>query len=74
VKSKVAALPENVNWKAIAGAGLIAGIGFTMSIFITLLAFPDEETIVSSKIAILVASLASAIAGLIVLRKVYKNQ
>lgn len=74
VKSKVAELPENVNWKAIAGAGLIAGIGFTMSIFITLLAFPDEETIVSSKIAILVASLASAIAGLIVLRKVYNNQ
>jgi len=45
-------------------AGILGGIGFTMSVFITLLAFPDGEIISVSKISILIASLLSGIAGL----------
>lgn len=61
---KWAALPSGVQWKHILAAGMLAGIGFTMSIFITLLAFPDASTVISSKVAILLASLFSAIVGL----------
>ena len=64
VQLKTASLPNGVAWKHILAAGMLAGIGFTMSIFITILAFPDPLTIVSSKVAILVASLLSAFIGL----------
>jgi NhaA family Na+:H+ antiporter len=68
VQFKMASLPQQVNWKQVLAAGMLGGIGFTMSIFITLLAFPDEPTIVSSKIAILLASLVSALMGLLTFR------
>lgn len=58
----VCALPNDLKWKNIFGAGLLGGIGFTMSIFITILAFDDPVIVDHSKIAIL---LASTIAGLI---------
>jgi NhaA family Na+:H+ antiporter len=64
------ALPKQVSWKQLLGAGMLAGIGFTMSIFITLLAFSDAQTINHSKIAILVASLMSALIGLFYLKRV----
>ena len=48
VKLKVCNLPEDINWKAIFGVGFLGGIGFTMSIFITLLAFSDGEHINNS--------------------------
>lgn len=64
VQIKTASLPSDVKWKHILAAGMLAGIGFTMSIFITILAFPDPTIVVSSKVAILVASLLSAIIGL----------
>ena len=70
---KIASLPQLVNWKHISIAGLLGGIGFTMSIFITLLAFPDDPTIISSKIAILLASLVSALLGLIGFRVIGRN-
>jgi NhaA family Na+:H+ antiporter len=60
-----AGLPSAVTWKHIAAAGLLAGIGFTMSIFITLLAFSDVQTVVSAKLAILVASTFAALLGLL---------
>jgi NhaA family Na+:H+ antiporter len=62
VKLKISSLAADINWKHILGAGILGGIGFTMSIFITLLAFKDGETIVGSKIAVL---FSSVIAGLI---------
>ena len=68
VKTKLSSLPSSVTWKHIVAAGLLAGIGFTMSIFIALLAFADNETVVNSKIAILGASLVAAIAGLLMLK------
>ncbi len=56
-------LPKDLNWKNILGSGFLGGIGFTMSIFITLLAFSDSELIVSSKIAIVIASTIAAVIG-----------
>jgi NhaA family Na+:H+ antiporter len=57
-------LPPDLSWKHIFGSGLLAGIGFTMSIFITNLAFADQAGVVnSSKLAILVASLCSGLLG-----------
>jgi NhaA family Na+:H+ antiporter len=62
-------LPPDLRWSHIAGAGMLGGIGFTMSIFITNLAFATSEDLVNaSKIAILLASLLSGIVGLVWLR------
>lgn len=60
--------PSNVRWVHIAGLGLLGGIGFTMSIFVTLLAFGDGNIIDASKIAIIGSSVAAGIAGFIVLK------
>jgi Na+:H+ antiporter, NhaA family len=61
----VSSLPGDMKWAHLARAGLLGGIGFTMSIFITNLAFPGMPDIVNaSKMAILVASVASAMLGL----------
>jgi len=62
------ALPNRIKWKHILGTGFLGGIGFTMSIFITLLAFEDHEVINSSKLAILLASLTAGIAGFVFLK------
>ncbi|MFZ2905719.1 MAG: Na+/H+ antiporter NhaA [Cyclobacteriaceae bacterium] len=55
--------PNDLNWRHILGVGFLGGIGFTMSIFITLLAYDQHEFIVESKIAILLASLVSGVIG-----------
>jgi NhaA family Na+:H+ antiporter len=65
----ISKLPSDLNWKHIFGAGLLGGIGFTMSIFITNLAFTgDTELINSSKIAVLLASLTAGTLGFLWLR------
>ena len=61
-------LPNDLNWKSIFGVGLLAGIGFTMSIFITLLAFDNEAIINNSKLVILLSSLTAGFLGFITLR------
>ena len=62
-------LPLDMNWRHVFGAGLLGGIGFTMSIFITNLAFSgDADAVSASKLAILLASLAAGAAGLLWLR------
>ena len=68
VRSNKAVLPTGINWSHITGAGLLAGIGFTMSIFISSLAFQDIETQDIAKIAVLAGSALSMIAGFILLR------
>ena len=68
IKTKLGNLPSDINFKHITGAGILAGIGFTMSIFITLLAFDDASVIVNSKIAVLLASLISGSSGYFFLR------
>jgi NhaA family Na+:H+ antiporter len=70
VKLGIGSLPKDLKWKHILGAGMLGGIGFTMSIFITLLAFKndDEAIITYSKIAILVASFISGTVGFLWLK------
>ena len=63
VKSGMAKLPTKASWKHIFGLGLIAGIGFTMSIFIALLSFSNPEYQVEAKFAILVSSILAGISG-----------
>jgi NhaA family Na+:H+ antiporter len=60
-------LPADVSKTTLLGAGLLAGIGFTMSIFITLLAFPAGDLVASSKIAVLAASVLAGLLGFAVL-------
>ena len=62
------ALPDEVNWKKIISVGFLGGIGFTMSIFITILAFDNEEWVTNSKIAILLASFVAGLIGFILLK------
>jgi NhaA family Na+:H+ antiporter len=68
VKLKISQLPEDLNWKSIFGVSFLGGIGFTMSIFITLLAFSDPEHINNAKIMILISSLIAGIFGLLYLK------
>ncbi len=69
------ALPKDLKWKTIIGAGMLGGIGFTMSIFITLLAFKNdgEDVITYSKIAILLASFVAGTMGYFWLKFILKN-
>ncbi len=69
VKSGHGALPEGVTWGQVAGAGCLAGIGFTMSLFITDRAFDNETLIATAKVGILAASLVSGIIGYVVLSR-----
>jgi len=67
VKLTKAKLPDGVAWKNLLGAAILAGIGFTMSIFISNLAFSDGQTISYSKVSVLLGSLIASIVGLTVL-------
>ncbi|WP_264520999.1 Na+/H+ antiporter NhaA [Flavobacterium sp. N1994] len=73
VKLKISSLPEDLNWKSILGVSFLGGIGFTMSIFITLLAFSDENHINNAKIMILISSLIAGIIGLLYLKTTLKK-
>ena len=68
VASGLAPKPEGANWWQILGVGMLGGIGFTMSLFIGMLAFADAKQGTQLRLAVLVASLVSAIAGYLVLR------
>jgi Na+:H+ antiporter, NhaA family len=71
VRLGVSSLPEGVDWRHIAGAGILGGIGFTMSIFITNLAFAGQAGLVEvSKLTVLCASLVAGIAGYLWLRAI----
>jgi NhaA family Na+:H+ antiporter len=69
VKMGLSKLPSDVSWKHIIGAGFLGGIGFTMSIFITLLAFGNPEIIQSSKISIILSSITAATVGSLILNR-----
>lgn len=71
VKTGLAPKPAGASWAQVLGVALLAGIGFTMSIFVTSLAFPGEQGLQdAAKTGIFVASLACALAGLALLRAV----
>lgn len=59
--------PNEYSWRQLVGAGALAGIGFTMSLFIAAQAFPDAEAFAASKIAVFSASIISAVAGVWIL-------
>jgi NhaA family Na+:H+ antiporter len=62
-------LPADLKWKQLFGAGILGGIGFTMSIFISLLAFQDEASIETAKMAILLASTVAGMIGFVYLKR-----
>lgn len=66
---KLGKLPEGISMKQIIGLGFLGGIGFTMSIFISLLAFSDAEYVLNAKLAVLIASCLSGIIGFVVLKR-----
>ena len=68
VKLKIAQLPSHTNWSKLLGVGILAGIGFTMSIFISMLAFENSQWQDASKIAVLAASLLAMVIGFLWLR------
>lgn len=72
VKFKLGSLPSGSNWKHIIGLGMLAGIGFTMSIFISLLSFSNEMDITEAKFAILCASVISGLVGFVFLKSIKK--
>ncbi len=74
VKFKLATLPEGTKWKEIFGVSMMAGIGFTMSIFVAELAFSDDKLIQMAKVGIFSASIIAALAGLLFLNLTYKKQ
>lgn len=70
VRLRWASLPEGVSWRQLIGTGILGGIGFTMSIFVTLLAFkaqPEFQAI--AKMAVIVASVLAGIIGYLLLRR-----
>jgi NhaA family Na+:H+ antiporter len=68
LKTRIAPMPTNSSWGALYGISLITGIGFTMSLFIGALAFPDSPLVEVAKSGTIVGSLLSAVAGYAVLR------
>lgn len=75
IKLKISTLPQDTSWSQMMGAGLLAGIGFTMSIFISILSFKGRVDIQDeAKFAILVASAISGFAGYVLLKYVGKKR
>jgi len=74
VKLGICKLPRDLNWKSIFAVGFLGGIGFTMSIFVTLLAFDDATIINNSKFIILLSSLLAGIIGFISLKLTLKRK
>lgn len=67
-------LPDNTRWRHIYGVALLGGVGFTMSLFISGLAFTDPGSILQAKLGIMIASLIAGVAGYLLLRLASKVQ
>jgi len=74
VRLGLAQLPNGVNWRQIGAVGLLAGIGFTVSIFISSLAFDNDLYLAEAKTAVLAASVVSGVLGYLALREPAKTQ
>ena len=64
VRAGLAVLPDGVGWGSLLGVGMLGGIGFTMALFITSLAFPNEALAAASKLGVIAASVTAAILGI----------
>lgn len=73
VRARLSQLPEDLSWVHILGAGFLGGIGFTMSIFITLLAFQEPEIVQNTKISVLLSSLVAGVTGYLILARSKSN-
>lgn len=73
VALNIAQLPDGANWKQVIGVGSLAGVGFTMAIFIALLSFTGNQLIAEAKFSILIASLLSGIIGYTLLNRSKTN-
>lgn len=73
-KLKIASLPQNATWAHIIGVGLLGGIGFTMSIFVSLLSFEDVAYINEAKFVILITSTLAGIIGYQLLKRISKKK
>jgi NhaA family Na+:H+ antiporter len=69
----ISKLTNGLRWSSIFGTGFLAGIGFTMSIFITLLAFDNETVVDNAKFVILLASLVAGVIGYVLLHFTLKK-
>jgi Na+:H+ antiporter, NhaA family len=74
VKSGIAKLPDNVSWASLLGYACLAGIGFTMSLFIAMLAFDDVAQLGAAKIGILAGSLLAGIIGTVILKTIGRSE
>lgn len=72
-KLNIVKKPDNISWKEVIAVGFIAGIGFTMSIFITHLAFLDENIIAAVKLGVFVASFIAAVIGVVLILSTKKE-
>src|SRR6266480_1170368 len=68
VKMGIATLPQAVSWRSLFGYACLAGIGFTMSLFVAMLAFADSALVDAAKRGIIVGSLVAGVAGAVLLR------
>jgi Na+:H+ antiporter, NhaA family len=73
VRSKIAGMSDDLTWSGIVGVGALAGVGFTVALFITGLSFGDEASIATAKVSVLAASLAAGTIGYFYLRLTLKN-
>jgi NhaA family Na+:H+ antiporter len=73
VRTRIAELPKNTSWKEFYAVGILAGIGFTMSLFIGLLAFPSTELQVFVRLGVIIGSLLSASIGYMCLAYVFHS-
>ncbi len=74
IKLGLAKLPKKANWLQLYAVSLLCGIGFTMSLFIGTLAFPDSDHAVAIRLGVIVASLASAICAILILKLSVKKR
>jgi NhaA family Na+:H+ antiporter len=66
-RTRIAAMLDGIRWRQIVGVGMLAGIGFTMSLFVANLAFTNAHALELAKVGILAASVVSGLAGVTVL-------
>lgn len=74
VKIGFAKLPQNMDWVQVAAVGIMGGLGFTMSILISGLAFDAASEVMAAKCAILLGSFTSAILGIVFVKLATRNQ
>jgi NhaA family Na+:H+ antiporter len=73
VRLGIATLPPGVTWRQLISVSVVAGIGFTVAVFVADLAFPDEAALSEAKLGILFASVVAGVAGTIALRRTARS-